>query len=64
MLLADCDKFGYPNLIFMDLKKNYRMGVKVWPEGGSPGLVFYDGSGIRGNLRMDEKRGSVLNLRG
>ena len=64
-MLCDYDKFGYPNLVFMDLQKHYRMGVKVWPEGGgTPGLVFYDSTGIRGNLRMDENNGSVLNLMG
>jgi hypothetical protein len=37
----------------------------VWPEGGgTPGLVFYDNTGIRGNLRMDDNNGSVLNLMG
>jgi hypothetical protein len=65
VLLTDCDKFGYPNAIFMDLNKNYRMAVKVWPEGGgTPGLVFYDGSGIRGHLRLDENGSSVLRLNG
>jgi hypothetical protein len=65
VMLCDYDKFGYPNLVFMDLQKHYRMGVKVWPEGGgTPGLVFYDSTGIRGNLRMDENNGSVLNLMG
>jgi hypothetical protein len=65
VMLCDYDKFGYPNLVFMDLEKHYRMGVKVWPEGGgTPGLVFYDSTGIRGNLRMDENNGSVLNLMG
>ena len=65
VMLTDYDKFGYPNLVFMDLKKNYRMGVKVWPEGGgTPGMVFYDDTGIRGNWRMDENGGTVLNLMG
>jgi hypothetical protein len=65
VLLVDKDKFGYPNLVFMDLKKQYRMGVKVWPEGGgTPGLVFYDSTGIRGHLRMDENESSVLKLTG
>lgn len=64
VLEAD-DKWGLPQLIFMDLKKNYRLGIKVWPEGdGTPGLVFYDKAGTRGNLRMDEDGSSVLNLYG
>lgn len=65
VFLMDKDKFGYPNLILMDLKKNYRMGVKVWPEGeGTPGLVFYDSSGLRGHLRMTGDQASVLKLTG
>ena len=65
VFLVDKDKFGYPNLILMDLKKRYRMAVKVWPEGdGTPGLVFYDESGIRGHLRMTENQDSVLKLNG
>lgn len=65
VFLIDKDKFGYPNLILMDLKKNYRLGIKVWPEGeGTPGLVFYDSSGLRGHLRMTGDQASVLRLTG
>lgn len=65
LVLADDDKFGNPNLIFMDLQKNYRMGIKVWPEGnGTPGMVFYDHSGTRGTFRMMEDGAAVLNLMG
>ena len=64
-MLADYDKFGYPNLVFMDLEKNYKMGIKVWPEGGgTPGMVFYDDSGIRGNWRMEDDGSTALNLMG
>jgi hypothetical protein len=65
VLEAD-DKWGLPQFIMMDLKKNYRLGIKVWPEGedGTPGMVFYDQSGMRGNLRMDGDGSSVLNLVG
>jgi hypothetical protein len=64
VLEAD-DKWGLPQLIFMDLKKNYRLGIKVWPEGdGTPGMVFYDQSGMRGNFRMDGDQAAVLNLVG
>ncbi len=64
VLEAD-DKFGLPQLIFMDLQKRYRLGIKVWPEGdGTPGLVFYDQSGMRGNFRMDGDGATVLNLVG
>jgi hypothetical protein len=64
VLEAD-DKFGLPQLIFMDLKKRYRLGIKVWPEGdGTPGMVFYDQSGMRGHFRMDGDGAAVLNLVG
>ncbi len=63
VLLGTLDKWGLPNLIFMDLEKQYRMGLKVWPEGGgTPGMVFYDKSGIRGNFRIEEDGSTVLNL--
>lgn len=65
VVLEDDDKWGLPQLIFMDLKKRYRMGIKVWPEGdGTPGMVFYDQSGMRGNFRMEEDGAAVLNLVG
>jgi hypothetical protein len=64
VLEAD-DKWGLPQLILMDLKKNYRLGIKVWPEGdGTPGMVFYDNSGMRGNFRMEEDGSAVINLVG
>jgi hypothetical protein len=64
VLEAD-DKWGLPQLIFMDLKKNYRLGIKVWPEGdGTPGMVFYDKSGMRGNFRMEGDGSAVINLVG
>lgn len=65
VFLIDKDKFGYPNLILMDLKKRYRMGILVFADGdGTPGLVFYDGSGLRGHLRMTGDQASVLKLTG
>jgi hypothetical protein len=65
VVLGADDKFGLPQLIFMDLQKRYRLGIKVWPEGdGTPGMVFYDQSGMRGNFRMDEGGAAVLNLVG
>jgi hypothetical protein len=65
VVLGADDKFGLPQLIFMDLQKRYRLGIKVWPEGdGTPGMVFYDQSGMRGNFRMDEGGAAVLNLAG
>ena len=65
VILEADDKWGLPQLIFMDLKKRYRLGIKVWPEGdGTPGMVFYDQGGMRGNFRMDEDGSAVLNLVG
>lgn len=65
VILEADDKWGLPQLIFMDLKKEYRLGIKVWPEGdGTPGMVFYDRSGVRGNFRMGEDGSAVINLVG
>ncbi len=65
VILEADDKWGLPQLIFMDLKKRYRLGIKVWPEGdGTPGMVFYDQGGMRGNFRIDEDGTAVLNLVG
>jgi hypothetical protein len=65
VFLIDKDKFGYPSLILMDLKKGYRMGVMIFPDGGgTPGLAFYDSSGLRGHLRMNADQASVLKLTG
>jgi hypothetical protein len=65
LILTADDKFGLPQLIFMDLKKEYRLGIKVWPEGdGTPGMVFYDKSGMRGNFRLDGDGSAVINLVG
>ncbi|MHC5538373.1 hypothetical protein ACYOEI_09105 [Singulisphaera rosea] len=67
VVLSDYDKFGYPSLVFMDINLNYKMGLKVWPLPGGegmPSLVFYDGSGLRGNFRMEEQGEIVVNLLG
>jgi hypothetical protein len=65
LILTADDKFGLPQFIFMDRHKNYRLGIKVWPEGdGTPGMVFYDGGGMRGNFRMDGDGSAVINLVG
>jgi len=65
LVLGTYDKFGLPQLIFMDKQKRYRMGIKVWPEGdGTPGLVLYDAVGPRTYLRLDESGAAVLDLMG
>jgi hypothetical protein len=66
LVLQSDDKFGLPELIFMDRKLDYRMGIRVWPEGDTPGMVLYDrmAKGMRGNFRMAEDGSTVLNLVG
>ena len=65
VFVIEKDKFGYPNLILMDLKKGYRMGIMIFPDGGgTPGLAFYDSSGLRGHLRLNGDHASALKLTG
>lgn len=63
VLFADYDKWGYPSLVFLDLDLNYRMGLKIYGD-GSPGMVFYDGTGTRASFRMGEKGESLFQLLG
>ena len=63
VFFADYDKWGYPSLVFLDLDLNYRMGLKIHGD-GSPGMVFYDGSGTRASFRMGEDGESQLHLLG
>jgi hypothetical protein len=59
------DKFGNPQIIFLDDKKRLRMRLKVWPDGGgSAGISFYDHTGWRGVFRMDGDMAAVLSLKG
>jgi hypothetical protein len=61
----DHDKFGMPQIIFLDAQKRLRMRLKVFPDGdGSGGLAFYDATGWRGVFRMQGDETSVLNLVG
>jgi hypothetical protein len=65
VIFFDDDKFGMPQIIFLDAKKRLRMRLKVFPDGdGSGGLAFYDSTGWRGLLRLDGEETSVLNLVG
>jgi len=65
VLFGTLDKFGNPELIFLDTNKRACMRVKVWPDyNGTPGLVFSDRRGLRGILRIDPEGASVLNLVG
>jgi hypothetical protein len=65
VIFFDDDKFGMPQIIFLDAKKRLRMRLIVFPDGdGSGGLAFYDSTGWRGVLRMDGEETSVLKLVG
>ncbi|WP_435010348.1 hypothetical protein P12x_001604 [Tundrisphaera lichenicola] len=65
VMIADIDKWGLPNLVFMDLDLNYKMGLKVYNEGGgSPGVVFYDRTGTRASFRMGEEGEARIDLLG
>ena len=65
VLFFDDDKFGMPQLIFLDAKKRLRVRLKVFPDGdGSGGLAFYDESGWRGVFRMEGDETATLKLVG
>ena len=65
VIFFDNDKFGMPQIIFLDAQKRLRMRLKVFPDGdGSGGLAFYDATGWRGVLRMEGDETSVLKLVG
>ncbi len=50
MSVLECDKFGAPNLVMMDLKQRYRMGLKVWDDDRAD-MNFYDTQGrLRGRF--------------
>ncbi len=57
------DKFGEPQIIFLDDRKELAMRAKVWPERGGAGLAYYDVQGWRGVFRLDGEN-AVLRLRG
>ena len=59
------DKFGNPQIIFLDDKKRLRMRLKVWPDGeGSAGMAFYDHKGWRGEFRLNGEMAATLSLKG
>jgi hypothetical protein len=64
MFEAD-NKFGMPQMVFLDANKRLRMRLMVFPDAdGTGGVVVYDDRSWRGVLRMDGKDNSVLNLVG
>ena len=59
------DKFGNPEIIFLDTKKKLRMRLLVFPDGGGTGgMALYDHTGWRAFFRMDGDMSSVLRLKG
>ncbi len=65
VVFFDDDKFGMPQLIFLDAEKRLRMRLKVFPDGdGSGGLAVYDDSGWRAVLRMEGDQSATLKLVG
>jgi hypothetical protein len=64
MFEAD-NKFGQPQIVFLDANKRLRMRLMVFPDGdGTGGVVVYDSRSWRGVLRMDGADNAVLNLVG
>jgi hypothetical protein len=62
---ATDDKFGDPEIIFLNPNKQLQMRLKVWPEEeGGGGLSFYDEQGWRGQFRMGPDLTSLLTMRG
>lgn len=65
VIFYDDDKFGMPQIIFLDARKRLRMRLKVFPDGeGSGGVAFYDETGWRGVFRMEGDETSTLKLVG
>ena len=65
VIFVNDDKFGQPQIIFLDSQKRLRMRLKVWPENeGGGGVAFYDPTGWRGEFRMGSDETSVFNLVG
>jgi hypothetical protein len=66
-LLMHTDKFGLPNIILMDKDKNYRLGLTLWPNSKGeaiPTLVYFDRSGMRMNLQLQDDGTAAFNLMG
>jgi hypothetical protein len=65
VIFFDDDKFGMPQIIFLDAQKRLRMRLKVFPDGdGSGGVAFYDETGWRGVFRMEGDETSAFKLVG
>ncbi|MFO0888348.1 MAG: hypothetical protein U0790_04275 [Isosphaeraceae bacterium] len=65
VVFADNDKWGYPNIFFLDLDLNCKLGVYVYPQdGGSAGIAFYDRGGTRADFRMGENGEALVHLMG
>jgi hypothetical protein len=65
VIFFDDDKFGMPQIIFLDAKKRLKMRLKVFPDGeGSGGVSFYDETGWRGVFRLEGDQTSAIKLVG
>jgi hypothetical protein len=66
VLLVEDDKFGYPDLIFLDNTLNYRMGITMAPDadGGAPEIALYDSTGTRAQFRTGRENEAFVRLLG
>jgi len=66
VLLVEDDKFGYPDLIFLDLDLNYKMGITMTPdtEKGAPEIALYGKGGARAQYRLGKNGESLVRLLG
>jgi hypothetical protein len=62
-VILDNDKFGTPNMAFIDSKGNYRIDLKV-DDGAVAALNFYDARGRRGRFSVANDDEAVLEITG
>ncbi len=62
-VILDNDKYGTPNLAFIDAHGNYRIDLKV-DDGGVAALNFYDAQGKRARFSVANKAEAVLEVTG
>lgn len=62
MAVLECDKFGAPNLVMLDLKRRYRLGLKVWDDDRAD-LSLFDANGrLRGRFGVAGDGAVALSL--
>jgi hypothetical protein len=62
-VILDNDKYGTPNLAFIDPQGNYRMDLKV-DHGSVAALNFYDSRGKRGRFSVANNSDAILEVTG